>query len=313
MKTNRRKFIKTVFTGLAGLTFLPAIGNNNLLADPPIKLKYKPEPKEWANDSVTLSWIGHSTVLINFFGKIILTDPVLFVRIGIYIFGSSVGPSRLTPPALTLDEIPKPDIILLSHAHMDHTDYPTLEYITDKFPNQIDVIVAYLTKDVIDDLPWKSITVLDWGQSAVVSDIYISAHEVKHFGWRYPWEKDRSRGYKKDGRSFNSYLLKYGDKKIFFGGDTAYTEKLNGLIAEKPDIAIMPIGAYNPWTRNHCNPEEALKMASAMGATYFVPIHTKTFKQSSEPFNEPIERLLNNYKQFNLILALHNIGQTFTL
>ncbi len=313
MNTTRRKFIKTVFTGIAGLTLFPAIGDGNLLAEPPIKLKFKPEPESWSNDTITLSWIGHSTVLINFYGKIILTDPVLFNRVGLYIFGSSIGPSRLTPPALTIDEIPKPDIILLSHAHMDHTDYPTLEHITDKYPNQIDVVVAYLTKDVINDLPWKSITVLDWKQSATVSDIDISAHEVKHFGWRYPWEKDRSRGYHKDGRSFNSYLLKFKDKKIFFGGDTAYTDKLNHLINEKPDIAIMPIGAYNPWTRNHCNPEEALNMASAMGASYFVPIHTKTFKQSSEPFNEPIERLLANYKQYKINIALDNIGQTFTL
>jgi len=313
MKTNRRKFIKTVFTGLAGLTLLPHLGNDDLFAEPPIKLKYKPNVDTWSNNNVSLSWLGHSTVLINLYGKIILTDPVLFNRVGLYIFGSSVGPARLTPPALTADEIPKPDIILLSHAHMDHTDYPTLKHISEKYPEQIDVVVAYLTKDVINDLPWKSITVLDWGQSSVVSDIEISAHEVKHFGWRFPWEKDRSRGYFKDGRSFNSYLLKYKDKKIFFGGDTAYTDKLNHLISEKPDIAIMPIGAYNPWKHNHCNPEEALKMASAMGAKYFVPIHTKTFKQSSEPFNEPIERLKSNYKNYNIELALDNIGQTFIL
>ncbi len=313
METNRRNFIKTFITGLAGLTLLPTITNNDIFAEPTIKLRYKPEPESWSNNSVTLSWIGHSTVLINFYGKIIITDPVLFNRVGLYIFGSSIGPSRLTPSALTIDELPKPDIVLLSHAHMDHTDYPTLEHLTEKYPNQIDVVVAYLTKDVINDLPWKSITVLDWKQSAVVSDINISAHEVKHFGWRYPWEKDRSRGYFKDGRSFNSYLLKFNDKKIFFGGDTAYTDKLNHLISEKPDIAIMPIGAYNPWKWNHCNPEEALKMASDMGASYFVPIHTKTFKQSSEPFSEPIERLLSNYNKYNIKLALDNIGQTFTL
>lgn len=313
MNTNRRNFIKTISKAFAGLTLMPAFGGNKIFAEPPIKLKFKPNPESWSNDSITLSWIGHSTVLINFYGKIILTDPVLFNRVGLYFFGSSIGPSRLTPPALTINELPKPDLILLSHAHMDHTDYPTLESITEKYPNQIDVVVAYLTKDVINDLPWKSITVLDWNQSAIVNNIEIIAYEVKHFGWRFPWEKDRSRGYFKDGRSFNSYLIKYKDRKIFFGGDTAYTDKLNKLSLEKPDIAIMPIGAYNPWIRNHCNPEEALEMASNMNASYFVPIHTKTFNQSMEPFNEPIERLLNNYSKYNIKLALHNIGQTFTL
>ena len=99
----------------------------------------------------------------------------------------------------------------------------------------------------------------------------------------------------KDGRSFNAYLIDYKNRKILFGGDTAYTDKFNKLKQEKIEIAIMPIGAYNPWKRNHCNPEEAMKMASDIGAKYFIPIHTKTFKQSNEPFNEAIEWIKENY------------------
>ncbi|WP_348260081.1 MBL fold metallo-hydrolase, partial [Salmonella enterica] len=88
-----------------------------------------------------------------------------------------------------------------------------------------------------------------------------------------------SRGYIKDGRSFNAYIVDYGGSKILFGGDTAMTDKFNAAKNENIDIAIMPIGAYNPWRRNHCNPEEALLMANDIGAKYFIPIHTKTFKQ----------------------------------
>jgi len=313
MNTNRRKFIKTSLIGLTGLVLAPQFGFLDVKSEPGIKLNYKPEPDIWDNNKVSLAWLGHSTVLINFYGKIILTDPVLYNRVGVYLFGSSIGPERVTPPALKIEEIPKPDIILLSHAHMDHTDYPTLRDITGKYPGQIDVVVAYLTKDVIEDLEWKSITVLDWKQLAEVNDITITAYEVKHFGWRFPWEKDRSRGFFKDGRSFNSYLLEYKDKKIFFGGDTAYTEKLKVVAEKSPDIAIMPIGAYNPWKFNHCNPEEALQMAKDMNAKYFVPIHTKTFKQGTEPFAEPIDRLLKSYQNYNINLALDNIGQTFVL
>jgi len=313
MNTNRRKFIKTGLIGLTGLVLAPQFGFLDVKSEPGIKLNYKPEPDIWDNNKVSLAWLGHSTVLINFYGKIILTDPVLYNRVGVYLFGSSIGPERVTPPALKIEEIPKPDIILLSHAHMDHTDYPTLRDITGKYPGQIDVVVAYLTKDVIEDLEWKSITVLDWKQLAEVNDITITAYEVKHFGWRFPWEKDRSRGFFKDGRSFNSYLLEYKDKKIFFGGDTAYTEKLKVVAEKSPDIAIMPIGAYNPWKFNHCNPEEALQMAKDMNAKYFVPIHTKTFKQGTEPFAEPIDRLLKSYQNYNINLALDNIGQTFVM
>lgn len=309
----RKEFIKT--TGLlAGATlFAPSFFNSDTKADSLIKLNYKPEPENWKSDKLTLSWIGHSTVLINFYGKWILTDPALFERVGVYFFGGSIGPARLTPPALNALEFPKPDIILLSHAHMDHMDYPTLRYFTKKYPDQIDVITAYLTKDVIEDLQWKSLHVMDWNDELRLQGIRFRANEVKHFGWRYPWERDRSRGYMKDGRSFNSYVIDYNGKKVLFGGDTAMCDKFQKLKEENIDIAIMPIGAYNPWRRNHCNPEEAMQMVSEIGVKYFIPIHTKTFKQSEEPFNEAIDWMKKSAATYNLKIGLEEIGQTFTL
>jgi L-ascorbate metabolism protein UlaG (beta-lactamase superfamily) len=128
-----------------------------------------------------------------------------------------------------------------------------------------------------------------------------------------PWEKDRSRGFLKNGRSYNSYLVEFQGKKFLFGGDTAYTEKLNVLKDENIDIAIMPVGAYNPWIKVHANPEEALRMASSINAKYFIPIHTKTFKQSFEPFNEPIEWMKRSAPNYNLKIGLEQIGQTFVL
>lgn len=313
MKTNRRKFIKRISFAAVGTIFPPLFIKSDIEAEPRVKLNYKPEPHLWDNDSLALSWIGHSTILMNFFGKWILTDPVLFERIGVYLFGSSIGPSRITPPALTINEFPKPDIILLSHAHLDHMDYPTLCFFANKYPNNIDVITAYLTKDVIEDLPWKSINVMDWNNELILQDIRFKALEVKHFGFRFPWERDRSGGYMKDGRSFNAYLIDYNRKKVLFGGDTALTDKFRALKDENVDVAIMPIGAYNPWKRNHCNPEEALQMASEINAKYFIPIHTKTFIQSAEPFNEPIDRLKNSAVNFPIEIGLDEIGQTFVM
>ncbi len=313
MKLTRKNFIKKSFMSLSGFFSSLLFFQSDIKAKPYIKLKHKPEPQSWDNKSITLSWLGHSTVLINFFGKWILTDPVLFERVGIYFLGTNYGPARISPPALNINEIPQPDIILLSHAHMDHMDYWTLKNLSNKFPNKIDVITAYLTKDVIADLPWKSINVLDWNDEINLQGIRFKALEVKHFGWRFPWEKDRSRGYFKDGRSYNAYIIESNGKKILFGGDTAFTDKLKSSNEKNIDIAIMPIGAYNPWRRNHCNPEEALKMASELNAKYFVPIHTKTFKLGVEPINEPIEWLLKSAPNYPLIIGLHEIGQTFQL
>lgn len=309
----RRNFIKHISLAAAGTIFAPLFFRNELKAEPYSGLNYKPEPENWKDHELTIAWIGHSTVLINFFGKWILTDPVLFERIGIYFLGSSIGPSRVTPPALKINEIPKPDIILLSHAHMDHMDYPTLKHFANEYPNQIDVITAYLTKDVIEDLPWKSISVMDWNDELLLHDIRFKALEVKHFGWRFPWERDRSRGYMKDGRSYNAYIIERNGKKILFGGDTAMTNKLQVAKDENIEVAIMPIGAYNPWRRNHCNPEEALQIADELNAKYFIPIHTKTFKQGVEPFNEPIDWMKKSAVNYSLEIGLEEIGQTFVL
>jgi L-ascorbate metabolism protein UlaG (beta-lactamase superfamily) len=313
MKTNRRKFLKKSFWTVAGLMLIPPFLRSDSKAEPLYSLNYKPSPAVWANDKITLAWIGHSTVLINYYGKWILTDPVLFENIGIYFFGKSIGPSRITPPALEVNEIPKPDLILLSHAHMDHMDYPTLKWFAKKYPKQIDVITAYLTKDVIEDLPWKTINVMDWNDNFEIHDIKFKALEVRHFGWRVPWEKDRSRGYMKEGRSYNAYLMERNGKKILFGGDTAMTDKLNIIKNENVDIAIMPIGAYNPWKYAHCNPEEALQMANDINAKHFIPVHTKTFKQGIEPFNEPIDWMNKSVSNYQMKIGLDEIGQTFSL
>ncbi len=308
---NRKKFLKRGILATLGYFLFPKLifpkDNETSI------LEYKPNPDNWSDSEINIAWIGHSTVLINFYGTIILTDPVLMDRVGLYIAGTSFGPARLTPPALTIEEMPKPDIILLSHAHMDHMDYPTLKQITKKFPNNISGITAHFTMDVINDLKWESLISMDWKDKTEVKGIRFTAFEVKHFGWRFPWEKDRSRGYMEDGRSYNAYLIEKNGKSILFGGDTTMTDKLNALSNKNVDVAIMPIGAYYPWKHAHCNPEEALQMADAAGAKYFIPVHTKTFRQGTEPFEEPIDWLKKSVSNYNIKLGLDQIGQTFTL
>jgi len=315
-KINRRKFLKKISAASIGSLLVPPIflRSSNQEAAQALPTEFKPSPELWHDDEITLAWIGHSTVLINFYGVKILTDPVLYERIGLYFLGMTFGPQRYSAPALELDAIPKPDLILLSHAHMDHMDYHTLLTITDKFPNEIDCITAYNTMDVIAELKWKSLQEMDWGNDLEFLGIKFKAYEVKHFGWRYPWEKDRSKGYMEDGRSYNAYVLEKNGKRILFGGDTAFTELFQKVDGGSIDIAIMPIGAYVPWRKNHCNPEEALIMASEqLKAKYFVPIHCATFKQGTEPIDEPLILLNNSCKNYNIELGWDKIGQTFVL
>mgnify|MGYP001792714712 CR=1 FL=1 len=175
----------------------------------------KPEPLKWSNAQLTLAWIGHSTVLINFFGVTILTDPVLFRRVGIRLPGFTIGPKRLTAPALGLHELPKIDLVVLSHAHFDHLDLRTLRC----FDESTSVVTARATGDLLKGTRFREVAELQWGETKTLNtaegDTDITAFRVKHWGART--EHDTHRGY-------NGYLIGRRGRRILFAGDTAMTD-----------------------------------------------------------------------------------------
>ena len=265
----------------------------------------RPEPSKWTDTQLTVAWVGHSTVLINFFGITILTDPVLFPRVGIRFPGITIGPKRLTAPALQFDDLPHIDLILLSHAHFDHFDLPTLRC----FDAATRVITARAMSDLLKRTRFSNITELDWDEcktlSAAAGEIIIAAFPVKHWGART--QHDTHRGY-------NGYLIERNGRRIIFAGDTAMTESFAALRRYGPiDVAIMPISAYNPWIESHCTPEQAIEMANAGGARFIVPVHHQTFRLSFEPLREPIERFQAALSKTPERIALREIGETFVL
>jgi L-ascorbate metabolism protein UlaG (beta-lactamase superfamily) len=265
----------------------------------------RPTPDTWSNENLTAAWIGHSTVLINFFGVTILTDPVLFPRIGIRLPLLTIGPKRLTEPALTFAELPAIDLVLLSHAHFDHIDRRTLKL----FPESTRVITAGRTRDLLRGTKFCEVIELGWNESVVLTPcgraLEIRAFQPKHWGARVQY--DVHRGY-------NSYVISRNNRRIIYGSDTANTAAFAKLNDGAPyDLAIMGIGAYDPWIWAHSTPEQAVAMANAAGARFIMPVHHQTFRLSVEPFREPIERfnlaLANSPKR----IALREIGETFIL
>jgi len=264
---------------------------------------YTPDPDGWSSDTITAAWLGHSTVLINFYGVTILTDPALYRRIGADLRFGTVGPKRLTAAALGPRDLPKIDVVLLSHAHMDHLDPATLRAL----PGQPQTITAHATLDLLHGTPLTEPTSLRWGETkrlrTAKGDLEVEAFEVKHWGAR--WRYDTYRGY-------NGYVISREDKKIIFGGDTAFTGSFRRLKTEGPyELAIMPIGAYDPWIFSHCSPEQAVEMAEQAGARHLLPIHYKTFAFGREGVVEPLCRLEAAIEPERI--GWREIGQTFEL
>lgn len=266
----------------------------------------KPKPDTWSDDALTLSWLGHATVLINFHGLHILTDPVLGDRCGVDLGLGTLGPKRYLAPALRLKELPPIDLVLLSHAHMDHLDVASLR----AFAGRTSIVTAKNTSDLIASGNGPRPVELKWGEEHVLQTerggLRIEAFEVNHWGERWPGEK-LTRGY-------NGYVLRRDGRALLFGGDTANTTLFRELRARRPfDVALMPIGAYQPWIRYHCTPEQAVALANDAQAGYIAPIHHQTFKLSDEPMNEPIERMQAALQREPERLALQRVGETFVV
>jgi L-ascorbate metabolism protein UlaG (beta-lactamase superfamily) len=260
----------------------------------------RPSLHEWPQVGLHAAWIGHSTVLLSIDGFTILTDPVFSSKIGINFGAVTIGLKRLVEPAVQISAFPRPDLILLSHAHMDHFDLPSLRRLGNR---ESAVITAASTSDLLRVSHYKSVQELKWNESTQVGPASIRAFEVRHWGARM--RSDTHRGY-------NGYLIESGRFRVVFGGDTAHTDSFRQLRTSKAiDLAIMPIGAYNPWIQAHCNPEQALAMADDAGADFILPVHHKTFELSREPRTEPMERLLRASGISSDRIVVREIGHEF--
>ncbi len=235
-------------------------------------------------------------------GTVILTDPVLSNRIGLNFGPVTLGLKRLVAPAAPLNRIPHVDLIVLSHAHMDHFDIPTLRQLEDR---RTSVVTACQTSDLLRPRRYREVRELRWGDRARVGAVELRAIEVNHWGARM--RTDTYRGY-------NGYLIESGRYRILFGGDTAITASFRQVRAAKAvDLAIMPIGAYNPWIHYHCTPEQAWQMGNDAGAERFIPVHHQTFQLSREPLLEPIERFYVAAGRGSERIAVSRMGQELSL
>jgi L-ascorbate metabolism protein UlaG (beta-lactamase superfamily) len=242
---------------------------------------FVPSPKLWPDQGLHAAWLGHSTVLLKIDGFTILTDPVLGKRCGVRMGPVTVGLRRMVAPAMNRSQLPHIDLILLSHAHFDHFDLRTLRSLEN---SGTAVVTAANTSDLLRVRRYQSVQEVGWGEQVRVGPLSILGIRVRHWGARL--RRDTYRG-------FNGYLIESGQHRVVFGGDTAMTDAFRVARGSKPvDLAILPIGAYDPWIRSHCNPEQAWRMGGDCGAEHLLGVHHQTFRLGREPYFEPVERFV---------------------
>jgi L-ascorbate metabolism protein UlaG (beta-lactamase superfamily) len=254
---------------------------------------HTPAPATWNDNAVTLAWLGHATVLINFYGLRMLTDPVLFHRIGVDLGIGSLGPLRLVQCALAPEALPEIDLVLVSHAHFDHLDTPSLAAVRGRPV----AVMAAGTADLLPRRHYSAVHELRWDESVTVTTPHGDAR-IQRDSWR----------------GYGGFIVEREGRRLLIGGDTANTAAFAAHRRYGPfDAAVMPIGAYDPWINNHCTPEQAVTMADAAGARLIVPVHHRSFSLSREPVDEPIERAERMLLAERDRLGLRDIGQTLVV
>jgi L-ascorbate metabolism protein UlaG (beta-lactamase superfamily) len=232
---------------------------------------------------LAVTWLGHASALIELDGHWILADPVWGDRVSP---SPTVGPLRLHPVPMTLEEVPQLDAIVISHDHYDHLDLPTVQSLLQSQTAPFFVprgIGAHLRKWGV---PEDRIVELDWNDQAKAGGITLTCTEARHFS---------GRGLKRNVTLWSSWALAGPTHKVYFGGDTGYTPAFAEIGARLGpfDLTILPIGAYGEqWPDIHMNPEQAWRAHGDLGGRLMMPIHWATFDLALHTWAEPIERLL---------------------
>ena len=268
------------------------------LINPPPAAKFRPDLSGWEDRELSAVWIGHATVLLRIGGMTVLTDPVFGNRIGLGLGLATLGPRRYIAAALGLRQLPKIDLILSSHAHFDHLDRPTLAGLDKKIP----IVMADKTRDLVWDLGFRNVHELRWGERARFNGLAVTARKVEHWG---------ARTFIDTYRGYNAYLLETARRKVLYGGDTAYQEWFKD--AGPVDLAILGIGAYDPYIRAHASPEQAWSMAEQVRAGFVMPMHHSTFRLSHEAMNEPMERILGAAGKEEQRVVNREVGQSWEM
>lgn len=232
-----------------------------------------------------VTWIGHATLLVQMGGVNILTDPQFSERASPFPF---LGPKRRVPPAIALPDLPRIDLVVISHSHYDHLDRASVRALNAQPGGPPLFLVPLGLKAWLADEGITHARELDWWRHHEAGGVTAHLVPVQHWSARTPWDRNRT--------LWGGWLVDHPRFRFLFSGDAGYSRDFQDIARRFPgiDLAALPIGSYEPrWFMKwaHVNPEEAVRAHLDLGARHSVAMHWGTFSLTDEPIDEPPRRL----------------------